>query len=105
MRRYEAVFIYPPGEAAVAAGKQVVAQEFAGHSGQLNLIEEEDMHERSLAYEVKGSERGHYFLYTIEAEAEAINAVDKALKIKPEVLKFTFFREDSRLRQKRPSQS
>ena len=99
MRKYEAVFVYPPGEAALAAGKQTVAEEFGNQK--VNVLSEEDMHERDLAYEIKGNGRGHYILYNVEAEPEAVSAIDKSLKIKPEILKFTFFREDPRLRQKR----
>jgi small subunit ribosomal protein S6 len=101
VRTYEAVFVYPPGDAALATGKQVVAEEFGNQN--VTVLGEEDMHERDLAYEIKGNERGHYVLYTVEAEPEVVGAIDKTLKIKPEILKFTFFREDPRLRQKRSS--
>lgn len=100
MRTYEAVFIYPSGEAGVAAGKELVTQEFQNLN--VKVLEEEDMHDRNLAYEVGGQERGHYWLYKIEAEPETITNLDRSLRIKQGILKYQFFKEDSRLRQKRP---
>ncbi len=41
MRKYEAVFIYPAGDGALATGKQVVTQEFK--NAKVTILDEKDM--------------------------------------------------------------
>ena len=99
MRKYEAVFVYPAGDVALTAGKSLVTEEFKNLD--VRVVSEEDMHERELAYELKGATRGHYVLYNVEAEPDAISALDRTMKIRSEVLKFHCFRHEPRLRQSR----
>ena len=100
MYKYEAVFIYPSGADKLAAGKEAVAQEFAGAG--VNVLSEEDMAERDLAYPVQGSDRGHFILYNIEAPDQAVGTLERILRIKPGILRFHFYRHDPKLRQPKP---
>jgi small subunit ribosomal protein S6 len=98
---YEAVFIYPSGADKLAAGKEAVAQEFAGAG--IKVLSEEDMAERDLAYPIQGSDRGHYILYNVEAPDQAIGSLERVLRIKQGILRFHFYRQDPRMRQAKPA--
>jgi small subunit ribosomal protein S6 len=93
MRKYDAVFIYQTGADTLTTGKELVAKEFS--SPDIKLLEEQDMGERDLAYEIKKMNRGHYIRYELELDPEAIQSLQKALKLRPEILKFVFFKKDS----------
>jgi small subunit ribosomal protein S6 len=90
-RQYEAVFIYQIGDENVSIAKTFVTDEFKGSS--VKILKEQDLGEKTLAYEIKKNDRGHYICYDIEAEPETIKSLEKALKLKPEILKFVFFRK------------
>ena len=90
LRQYDAVFIYPPGEETLNTIKTFVADEFKGSS--VKILKEEDMGVKTLAYQIKNNDRGHYICYNIETAPEALKSLEKSLKLKPEILKFAFFR-------------
>ena len=92
-RNYEAVFIYRIGEGSLSEGKSHVATEFQNNG--LSVVNENDMGERTLAYEIKKNERGHYIRYDLEASPDSIKQVDRSLKLRPEILKYMFFRKES----------
>ena len=90
LRQYDAVFIYPPGEEALNTVKTFVVDEFKDSS--VKILKEDDMGVKTLGYEIKKSDRGHYICYNIEAAPDTIKSLEKSLKLKPEILKFVFFR-------------
>ena len=90
-RQYDAVIIYPPDEEALSSVKTFVTDEFK--SASVKILKEEDMGVKTLAYEIKKSDRGHYICYNIEADPGTIGELEKSLKMKPEILKFVFFRK------------
>ena len=91
-RIYEAVFIYRIGEGSLSQGKTHVTTEFQNIG--LKVLNENDMGERSLAYEIKKNDRGHYIRYDVEASPDMIQQAERALKLKPEILKYIFFRKE-----------
>jgi small subunit ribosomal protein S6 len=93
LRKYEAIFIFQAGADNLTAGKEQVGKEFE-NSG-IKVLEEEDMGERVLAYEIKKASRGHYIRYELEANPDQLQPIDKSLKLKTEILKFVFFRKDA----------
>ncbi len=93
MRKYEAVFIFQAGADSFTAGKEQVSKEFE-NSG-IKVLEEEDMGERVLAYEIKKANRGHYIRYELETNPDRLQPIEKSLKLKTEILKFVFFRKDT----------
>jgi small subunit ribosomal protein S6 len=92
-RDYEAVFIYETGEEKVNATKNFVAEELTG--SKIKILKEEDLGEKSLAYAIKHNDRGHYFRYELQSEPRALSEIEGAFKLRPEILKFLFFRKDS----------
>ncbi len=92
-RNYEAVFIYQIGEGSLSEGKTFVTSEFQNNG--LKVLHENDMGERNLAYEIKKNERGHYIRYDLEASSDLIQQIDRSLKLRPEILKYIFFRKEN----------
>jgi small subunit ribosomal protein S6 len=93
MKTYEAVVIFATEEAQHQAGREFLRKEFDG-SG-IIIKKEEDMGDRLLAYPVRKNDRGRYVLYVIESAPEPLRTLSKALKLRPEVLKYLFVRQDN----------
>jgi small subunit ribosomal protein S6 len=91
MRVYEAVLIFRTDSDLLAGGREFVKSLF---SGGCKVLKEEDMGDRLLAYQVKKSKRGFYVYYELEAEPETIHTLDKALKLRSEILKYLFIRKE-----------
>ena len=87
MIKYEIMFIVRPDlEAAeiknqLAAVKKVLADEKA------KLVDEKDMGQKELAYEVKKFNTGYYFLLVAEAETKAINELEHTIKINENIIR------------------
>ena len=93
MKTYEAVVIFASDESQHQAGREFLKKEFEG-SG-ITIKKEEDMGDRLLAYPVRKNDRGRYVLYVIESPPEPLKALNKALKLRPEILKYLFVRQDN----------
>jgi small subunit ribosomal protein S6 len=91
MRNYEAVLIFKPEGELLAQGREFVKGLFADNG--CKVINEEEMGEKDLAYEIKKNSKGFYVLYEFESEPEKIQAFDKALKLRGEILKYLFVRK------------
>jgi len=72
-------------------GREFIKREFEG-SG-ITITKEEDMGDRLLSYPVRKYDRGHYVLYVIESPPEPLKTLSKAMKLRPEILKFMFARQ------------
>ncbi|MBN1410339.1 MAG: 30S ribosomal protein S6 [Spirochaetales bacterium] len=92
MRKYEAIFIFRPEENNLAQGKAAVQTEFK-NSG-INIIKENDMGLKTLAYDIKKNDKGHYINFEIESEPDKIKPLDKIFKLNNEILKFVFFKKE-----------
>jgi small subunit ribosomal protein S6 len=92
MRAYEAVLIFRPESDLLAGGREFVRSLFSGNG--CKVLKEEEMGDRQLAYQVKESKRGFYVFYELEAAPESIHVLDKALKLRSEILKFLFIRKE-----------
>ncbi len=93
MKTYEAVVIFASDEAQQQAGREYLRKEFEGAG--ITVKKEEDMGDRLLAYPVRKNDRGHYFLYVIESAPEPLKALNRTLKLRPEILKYLFVRQDN----------
>jgi small subunit ribosomal protein S6 len=91
MRNYEAVLIFKPEGELLAQGREFVKGLFADNG--CTVINEEEMGERDLAYEIKKNNKGFYVCYQFESEPENIQTFDKALKLRGEILKYLFIRK------------
>lgn len=93
MNKYEAIVIFRPEEDQFSKGKEVVKEDFKTFN--VKVLNEEDMGQRDLAYDIKKTPKGRYINYHIEADPAKIKPLDASLKLKNEILKFVFFREDN----------
>lgn len=92
MRKYNGVFIFQPGDEKLASGKGIVTEEFKNTG--INVLKEDNIGTRDLAYEIKKQTKGHYISYDLEAEPSVLTQFEKTIKLKPEILKFVFFKKD-----------
>ena len=92
MRNYEVVFIFRTEADAYNGGLEKVKEEF--NKAGANIVKEDDMGDRELAYQIKKESRGHYYLFNIEVAPDSIIKIEKDLKLFNEVLKFMFVKKD-----------
>ena len=92
MKTYEAVVIFASDAAPYQEGREFLKKEFEGAG--IAVTKEEDMGDRLLAYPVRKNDRGHYMLYTIQSAPDPLKSLNKALKLRPEILKYLFVRKD-----------
>lgn len=92
MRKYEAAIIFRPDSELRAQGREFARSLFSADG--CKVLKEDELGDRELAYEVKGSKRGFYVIYELETGPESIVAFDKALKLRSEILKYLFIRTD-----------
>ncbi len=93
MTTYEAVVIFASDEAQHQAGREFLKKEL--ESAGITIKKEEDMGDRLLAYPVRKNDRGRYVLYVVESAPEPLKAVNKAMKLRPEILKYLFCRQEN----------
>ena len=91
MRNYEAVLIFKPEGELLAGGREFVKGLFNDNG--CKVVNEEEMGERDLAYEIKKNNKGVYIAYQLECEPETIQVLDKALKLRGDILKYLFVRK------------
>ncbi len=93
MTTYEAVVIFTSDEAQHQAGREFMKKELEGAG--ITIKKEEDMGDRLLAYPVRKNDRGRFILYIIESPPDPLKALNKAMKLRPEILKYLFVRQDN----------
>lgn len=91
MRNYEAVFVFRSEDELYNSGRQLIKEEFE-KSG-VNVLKEEDMGNRDLAYPVQKESTGHYYFYQAEIEPEKVIDITTSIKLFNQVLKYLFVRQ------------
>ena len=87
MRKYEIMFIINPtlDEATIkkVAGdmKKIIT------SSKGKVVEEKEMGQRDLAYEINKHKKGYYFLYVVEASVDAIKEFNRLANVNEEVIR------------------
>ena len=51
------------------------------------IVEEKEMGQRELAYEINKMNTGYYFLYVVEANSDAINEFERVSRINESILR------------------
>ncbi|HOX17974.1 MAG TPA: 30S ribosomal protein S6 [Spirochaetales bacterium] len=92
MRSYELITIFPAEEELFRVGKETVLAELAKHGAE--IVKEEDMGERQLAYAINKRPRGHYVLFNVKLGTDKIAPAERAFMLNPSVLKHIFVRVD-----------
>ena len=88
MRTYDVVVIFRHEQDSYVKGLEFVRNELKNFGG--NILKEDDMGERNLAYPIKKQERGHYVMFVTEFPPQKVVEADKILRLQNEILKFLF---------------
>lgn len=95
MRKYEAVFIFEPNmEEEVRNGLFDRFKGIIEANGTIDNIDE--WGSRKLAYEIKDFKEGYYILVHFQAEADAVNEIDRVAKISDKVIRHMIIREEEK---------
>ncbi|MCQ2604694.1 MAG: 30S ribosomal protein S6 [Spirochaetia bacterium] len=92
MRKYEVTFIFRPENDKFEQGKTFVKDALAKTG--VNFLEEKDLGEKILAYEIKKQTKGHYYYFLIEMDPAVLNPISKEIRLNAEILKFLFVKLD-----------
>ncbi len=93
MRQYELVSIFHPEEEAFRQGWQAARATLTAHGAE--IVKEDDMGDRELAYEIKKKKRGHYVLFTMNIDQARIPEVEKVFKLDTTIMKYLFVRKEA----------
>lgn len=94
MKKYEITFIVKPDleEATIKKEAENLKKVLTDKESKIN--EEKVMGQKELAYEMNKYKNGYYFLYTIEANNEAINEFDRIARLNENILRHLIIRID-----------
>ena len=92
MTNYEIMFIVKPDleEAAIKKEAENLKKVLTDRKSKIN--EEKAMGQRELAYEMNKYKNGYYFLYTVEANSEAISEFDRLARLNENILRHLIIR-------------
>ncbi|MBN2351849.1 MAG: 30S ribosomal protein S6 [Spirochaetales bacterium] len=93
MYTYEATFILQPASELFEKGAAILKKEFDTNG--IKILKEENKGELDLSYPIKKNRRGKYLFFELEAPPQSLVSLEKALKIKTEILKFMFIRKNT----------
>ena len=95
MRKYEIMFIVRPTLTEEEIKKTI--KDFGGilTKNGAKIVNEKDMGQRELAYEIKKFNSGYYFLFTLEAKDDkAIKEFDRLALISKDIIRHLITREE-----------
>ena len=87
MNKYEIMFIVRPDMEEAEIKKTAEEMKKVLTDGKANMLEEKAMGQRELAYEIKKFSTGYYYLFIVEANAEAVNEFDRVARINENLLR------------------
>ena len=87
MSKYEIMFIVKPtlDEAAIKKAFEEAKKVLTSHKAK--VLEEKEMGQRDLAYEMKKHKTGYYFLLEVEANANAISEFNRIANISDNIIR------------------
>ncbi|MDR0540220.1 MAG: 30S ribosomal protein S6 [Spirochaetaceae bacterium] len=88
MRQYELVAIFPIEEEQHNSGREKILADLSGAGVQVEKTDE--LGDRNFAYEINKRRRGKYVIFTINAEPQAIAALDKTFKLNSNLIRYLF---------------
>ncbi len=87
MKKYEIMFIVKPTLEEAAIKKAFENMKKVLTDNKANILEEKEMGQRDLAYEIKKHKTGYYYLLTVEAQREAISEFNRIVNISETVIR------------------
>lgn len=90
MRPYELTIIFTTEEELYQQSKAAVLETLKNLGAE--LVKEEELGEKALAYEIKDKTRGRYVLFVVNMMPDKINEAQKMFKLDKNILKHLFVR-------------
>ena len=87
MNKYEIMFIVKPTLEEANIKKAFEDMKKLLTDNKANILEEKEMGQRDLAYEIKKHKTGYYYLLTVEAPREAISEFNRIVNISDTVIR------------------
>ena len=87
MRKYEIMFIVRPDMEEAGIAKTAENLKKVLEDQKANFVEEKNMGQRELAYEIKKFKTGYYYLFVVEATPEAVAEFDRVVRINENLLR------------------
>lgn len=94
MRTYEVACVFQGDDGVFTRGKELVKSELEKLGAQ--IIGEEDLGQRNLAYPIKRETRGHYWIYSVEMDPAKANQIEHALRLTSELLRVLVIKKDGK---------
>lgn len=92
MRTYEAMCVFRADAEIFNAGVETVREELIKLNAQ--IVKEEDMGIRQLAYPIKNQLQAHYYYYVCSMDPAAAHQIESALRLKDQLLRFMMVLRD-----------
>lgn len=87
MKKYEIMFIVKAALEEASIKKVFEDTKKMLEANNAKILEEKEMGQRDLAYEIKKHKTGYYFLLTVEAPVEAINEFNRISNISSDIIR------------------
>ena len=87
MNKYEVMFIVRPDMEEAEIKKTAEEMKKVLTDKKAKIVEEKAMGQRELAYEINKFKTGYYYLYVVEANADAISEFDRVVRINESLLR------------------
>ncbi|MDD5888186.1 MAG: 30S ribosomal protein S6 [bacterium] len=87
MNKYEIMFIVRPDMEEAEIKKTAEEMKKVLTDKGVNTLEEKSMGQRELAYEINKFKTGYYYLYVVEATADAVKEFDRVARINESILR------------------
>ena len=87
MNKYEIMFIVRPDMEEAEIKKTAEEMKKVLTDKGAKALEEKQMGQRELAYEINKFKTGYYYLYVVEANAEAVKEFDRVARINESLLR------------------
>lgn len=94
MNKYEIMFVVKSDMEEAEINKTAESLKTVLTEKGANIIEEKAMGQRELAYEINKFKTGYYFLYIVEASAEAVEEFNRVVGINECVLRHLVIKKE-----------
>ena len=94
MNKYEIMFIVRADIDEKATKDTVTAFEKVLKNMKAKIVSSKDMGQKKLAYPINKQQRGAYYLFNVEASAEAVKEFDRKARIDENILRHIVIREE-----------
>ena len=94
MNKYEIMFIVRADIDEKTSKDTVTAFEKVLKNMKAKIVNTKDMGQKKLAYPINKQQRGNYYVFNVEATAEAVKEFDRKARIDENILRHIVIREE-----------